>query len=126
MEMFILCQEDIFAIPLCAKGCVADLGLYLAGYNVQAGQADLSGFGFEADQWVTLRCEVRDRHVQLFVNGKKAHEASFPNKPTPLVGISYEFEGTGSVDYTRFSRPDGEVVYEDDFNALEARASSDQ
>jgi hypothetical protein len=58
---------------------------------------------------------VRDRQVQLFVDGQKAYEAALPDKPAPVVGISYEFEGTGSVDYTRFSRLNGEVVYEEDF-----------
>jgi hypothetical protein len=104
-------------IPFCAAGCVANLGLYLAGHEVKPTQADLSAFGFAPDQWVTVRCQVRNRHVQLFVDGRKAYEATFPNAPARLVGVSYEFEGTGSVDYVRFRRADGGVVYEDTFDA---------
>jgi hypothetical protein len=103
---------------------VANLELYLAGHQAKATQADLSGLGFEPDQWVTVRCEVRNKRMQLFVDGRMAYEATFPNKPARLVGVSYEFEGTGSVDYVRFSRPDGEVVYEDTFDAPAARASA--
>ncbi len=119
MDIIILCQEDIFAIPLSAKGCIANLSLYMAGLRVPGNETDLSAFGFGQDQWVTVRCEVRDRQVQLFVDGQKAYEATFPNKPAQVVGISYEFEGTGSVDYTRFSRLNGEVVYEEDFGDRE-------
>jgi hypothetical protein len=113
----LMCEEDMMFIPLCAKGCVANLGLYLAGHEVRPTQADLSGLGFPPDQWVTVRCEVRNRYLQLFVDGRKAYEATLPNPPARLVGVGYEFEGTGSVDYVRFSRPDGEVVYEDTFDA---------
>jgi hypothetical protein len=62
--------------------------------------------------------------VTLFVDGRKAYEATFPNQPVRLVGVSYDFEGTGSVDYVRFSRPDGEVVYEDAFDAPAPPASA--
>jgi hypothetical protein len=118
----LMCEEDMIFIPLCAKGCVANLSLYLAGHEVRPAQADLSGLGFEPDQWVTVRCEVRNRRMQLFVDGRKAYEATFLNKPARLVGVSYEFEGTGSVDYVRYSRLNGEVVYEDTFDAPAAQA----
>ena len=119
----LMCEDDMMLIELCAKGCVANLGLYLAGHQVEPSRADLSGLGFEPGGWVTLRCQVRNRHVQLFVDGRKAYEATFPNQPVRLVGVSYDFEGTGSVDYVRFSRPDGEVVYEDTFDAPSAAAA---
>jgi hypothetical protein len=124
VTLVLLCEDDVMLIPFCAEGCVANLGLYLAGHEVKPTQADLSALGFAPDQWVTLRCQVRNRHVQLFVDGRKAYEATFPNKPARLVGVSYEFEGTGSVDYVRFSRPDGGVVYEDTFDAPAARAAA--
>ncbi len=114
----LMCEDDMMLIELCAKGCVANLGMYLAGHGVQPTQADLSAFGFEPGGWVTLRCEVRNRHAQLFVDGRKAYEATLPNNPVRLVGVSYDFAGTGSVDYVRFSRLDGEVVYEDTFDAV--------
>jgi hypothetical protein len=117
VTLVLLCENDVMLIPFCAAGCVANLGLYLAGHEVKPTQADLSAFGFAPDQWVTVRCQVRNRHVQLFVDGRKAYEATFPNAPARLVGVSYEFEGTGSVDYVRFRRPDGGVVYEDTFDA---------
>ena len=122
--LVLLCEDDVMLIELCAKGCVANLGLYLAGHEVESARADLSGLGFEPGQWVTLRCQVRNRHVQLFVDGRKAYEATFPNRPARLVGVSYEFEGTGSVDYVRFRRPDGEVVYEDTFDVPATQASA--
>ncbi len=117
VTLVLLCEDDVLMIPFCARGCVANLGLYLAGHAVKPSEADLSALGFDPDQWLTVRCQVRNRHVQLFIDGRKAYEATLPNQPARLVGVSYEFEGTGSVDYVRFRRPDGGVVYEDTFDA---------
>jgi hypothetical protein len=118
-NIIILCKNDVFIIPLSAAGCVANLGLLLAGHNASATETDLSAFGVAPDQWVKVQCEARNKHVRLFVDGKKAYEADFPNEPTEIVGISYEFEGTGSVDYVMFSRLNGKAVFKDNFDSLQ-------
>lgn len=112
----ILCKNEFFAIPLSAKGCVGDLTLYMAGYSAEAKTKDLSGFGADLSQWVDVRCEVRNKKAQLFIGGKKAYEALIPTEAKDIVGISYDFEGTGSIDFVRFTQPDGKVVFEDDFD----------
>ena len=117
VTIMILCKNQYFAIPLSAKGCVGDLNLYLAGHFAEAKTRDLSGFGTDLSQWVDVRCEVRDRKAQLIVGGKKAYEAVLPTEAKDIVGISYDFEGTGSVDFVRFTQPNGKVVYEDNFDA---------
>ncbi len=117
MRISILCKNEFFSIPLSAKGCVANLDLYLAGHAVQAKTTDLSAFGIDHSQWVTLRCEVRNKHVTLFVDDRKVYEATAPRASVDIVGISYEFEGSGSVDFVRFRRLDGTTAFEDDFNS---------
>jgi hypothetical protein len=118
INLMILCRNQMFSIPLTAKGCVGNIGLFLAGHEAHSTTSDLSAFGADLSQWVTVRCEVKRKHLRLLVNGKKAYEATLTNTPVGIVGISYNFEGTGSVDYTRFSRPNGEVVFEEDFNQV--------
>jgi hypothetical protein len=116
-QIVLLCQNDVFLIPLCAKGCVGDLSLFLAGHLASSTHTDLSAFGCDLSQWVDVRCEVRNKRVRLWINGKQAYEAEFPNEASPLVGVSYDIEGTGSVDWVRFARLNGQVVYEDTFDA---------
>lgn len=118
VNLMILCRNEMFSIPLTAKGCVGNIGLYLAEHEAHSTTSDLSAFGADLSQWVTVRCEVKNKHLRLLINGKKAYEATLTNNPVGIVGISYNFEGTGSVDYTRFSRPNGEVVFEDNFNQV--------
>ena len=112
----ILCKNEFFSIPLSAKGCVGDLTLYLPGHPVSAKNTDLSGLGANLSNWVTLRCEVKNKQVQLFVNGRKAFVAKAPNSGRDIVGISYGFEGSGAVDFVRLQRPDKSVAFEDEFN----------
>ncbi len=112
----VLCRDDFLAFPLSAKGCVGKLGLFLAGHSASSKDTDLSAFGCQVNEWVEVQCQVRNKQVRLFVNGKKAYEAVFPHAPAEIIGIGYQFEGTGSVDFTRLSRPNGTVVYEDNFN----------
>ncbi|MVM33786.1 hypothetical protein GO755_27355 [Spirosoma sp. HMF4905] len=115
VHILVLCKNQYLSIPLSAKGCIADLNLYLAGHYAEAKTTDLSAFGADLTKWVDVRCEVRNKHVQLFVGGKKAYEAIAPNAFTDIVGVSYEFEGTGSVDFVRFNRLDGTTAFEDKF-----------
>ena len=116
VSILILCKNQYLSIPLSAKGCIADLNVYLAGHYAEAKTTDLSAFGADLSTWVDVRCEVRNKHVQLFVDGKKAYEAIAPNAFTDIVGVSYEFEGTGSVDFVRFNRLDGTTAFEDNFD----------
>jgi hypothetical protein len=111
VEILILGKNDIIAIPLCAKGCVGDLTLYAAGATVKSRDADLSKFGCDLDQWVTLRVEVKDRHMQFIVNGQTAYALTFPNAVTDIVGLQYRFNGTGAVKDTRFIKGDHVISF---------------
>jgi hypothetical protein len=117
ITIMILCKNEFFSIPLSAKGCTGNLELYLAGHSAQAKTTDLSAFGADLSQWTDLRCDVRNGQMQVFVGGKKAYETRIPTDAKDIIGISYDFEGTGSVDFVRFSQPNGTIVFEDKFDS---------
>ncbi len=117
VQVTLLCRNDMISFPLCAKGCVGQLELYLAGKNVVSTNTDLSGFGCDLDEWVNVQCKIEQKQVSLWVDGKKAYETTFPHEPTEIIGIHYQFEGTGTVDFVRLSHLNGEKVWEDDFNS---------
>ncbi|GAB3557479.1 hypothetical protein [Spirosoma fluminis] len=106
----------MFFIPLSANGCISDLSLGLAGHQVDGRNTDLSAFGVDFSDWVDLRCEVINKQARIWVNGRLAYQATLPSAPVDLVGITYDFTGTGSVAYCRFRRPDGSVVFADAFD----------
>ncbi|HTF19753.1 MAG TPA: hypothetical protein VK658_16890 [Chryseolinea sp.] len=117
VEVLIQCKDDIIIIPLSAKACIGDLNLYVCGFGIGSKQGDLSGFGCDLSDWVTLRVVTRNKHMKLIVNGKTAYELDFPNDPTGIVGVQYRFHGPASVRGTRFES--GNEVY-----ALQPAAST--
>ncbi|GAA4306763.1 hypothetical protein GCM10023143_12880 [Compostibacter hankyongensis] len=78
-------------------------------------ETDLSAFGCNLNQWVNVSCEVRNKRVQILIDGKKAYETTILNKPAEVLGVRYQFEGTGSIDYMQLSHLNGVSVLKDDF-----------
>ncbi|CCH57633.1 hypothetical protein BN8_p06831 (plasmid) [Fibrisoma limi BUZ 3] len=109
-------KEDMFFIPLSAKGCVSTLNLYAGGNEVKGTQTDLSAFGTTMQEWVDVRCEVADHQVTIWINGREAYRAKRQGVPTDIVGITFQFEGTGSVDYCRFAQSNGKIIFADNFD----------
>jgi hypothetical protein len=110
IQILIQCKDDIIMIPLSAKACIGDIGLYAAGVQVSSRQADLSRFGADLTQWTTLKVETLDRQMTFYVNGTKAYSLTFPHDPTGIVGVQYRFNGLGAVRNTRFT-DGGNTVY---------------
>ncbi|MBB5623322.1 hypothetical protein HDE69_004406 [Pedobacter cryoconitis] len=102
VEVLILCKDETIIIPLCSKGCVGDLSLYVAGTTVESKNTDLSKFGCNLDEWVKVRVESKNRHMRFFINGEEAYSLNFFSKPAAIVGLQYRFNGTGAVKDTRF------------------------
>ena len=109
VDVLIICKDEVISIPLSSKGCVGDLSLYAAGTSVSSKDTDLSKFGCDLDQWVTLRIEAKNRHVRFFVNGKLAYSLNFLSDPAEIVGLQYRFNGTGAVKNTKFFK-DNQVI----------------
>jgi hypothetical protein len=103
VQVLIQCKNDVFIIPLAAKACIGDIGLYAAGAMATSRNADLSGFGCDLTQWTTLRVTSSHRHLTFLVNGKPAWSANFPDNPEDIVGVQYRFTGTCAVKNARFT-----------------------
>ena len=106
VQILILCKNDVFIIPLCAKGCVGDLNLYAGGKAMQSQNTDLSKFGRDMSQWVQLKVEAKDKHIRILVDGEEATAFTGEYEPSDIVGVQYRFEGPAAVKDTRFTKGD--------------------
>ncbi|MFT4031165.1 MAG: hypothetical protein QM669_01980 [Siphonobacter sp.] len=122
IRIMILCKNEYFEIPLSAQGCIGQLSLYLAGHAVSAKNTDLSAFGRDLSKWVEVSCSVQKGAAEIFIDGKKVYETRISGQAQDLVGIGYDFEGTGSVDFVRFAQPNGKLVFEDTFDSHKTKA----
>jgi hypothetical protein len=110
-EILIRWESGMLMVPLSIKGCVSGLGLI----DMDGRKKDTSLLGCNFSDWVSVKVVVRDRRGELIINGKKAYDLNLDIPPSKIVGITYRFQGTGSVDAVRFSTLEGEVVYANTF-----------
>jgi hypothetical protein len=99
-------------IPLSSKGCVSTLAIA----DTDGTRRDLSAFGCDFNDWVNVKCVVKDKIAEVFVNNTSAIKLKVTGGRAKMVEVGYRFQGTGSVDFVKLSNNKGEVFYEEDFN----------
>ncbi|SFM70503.1 hypothetical protein SAMN05428949_0498 [Chitinophaga sp. YR627] len=103
IEVLILCKNDVFIIPLCAKGCEGALFLRAGNRFLESKDTDLSKFGRDLHEWVRLQVEAKDKQVRILVDGEVACAFKADYMATDIVGVQYRFQGPGAVKDTHFS-----------------------
>jgi hypothetical protein len=96
-KITLLGTKGTLQIPLCAKGCVADLQV-IANHRVFDGHTeDLSGLGVEFNHLAEVRCEVKNQLMTIFVNDKPVFSRSIEQNIGTIVGTRIQFLGAGEV-----------------------------
>lgn len=106
VSIVLLCTKGYHRIPLSVPGCVGELNLVLGNQMVSGKTTDLSGFGVDFSRWVPVRYEVVDNQATVYVNNRQVYQGHFSDEPGRVVGLRYDFLGTGAVQFARFRLPD--------------------
>ncbi len=93
----LLCSEGVHVIPLSIKGCVGELKLVLGNESIEGKIKDLSAFGVDFSDWVRVRCEVKNRHTQIFLDDRLVYKGDFQHSIGQIIGTKIRFAGTGQV-----------------------------
>jgi hypothetical protein len=112
-HIYILCKESGIWIPLSAKGCISSMDVLFTNYYRSGKQQDLSGFGVDFSKFVKVRIESKNGKANIFINDKPAYTVTGQILKTKIVGVDFEFEGAGSVDYVRLSN--SKLHYDEEF-----------
>ena len=84
-------------VGLSAKGCVSDLRLLNGGYFISGKDNDLSGFGVDFSQWTKVTCRSFGHKIEYYINDKLVYESPRPLYNENIIGIGFNFQGTGEV-----------------------------
>ena len=114
-EIRLLCEGSMISIPLSAHGCISENNLFCLGYLKKGNENDLSGFGVDFNGYVKVRLEIAGGHAKFFINEKMVYQVSHITMASRIKGIVFRFQGTGSVDWVRLSKTNGEKVYDEEF-----------
>jgi hypothetical protein len=115
MELTIVTEEDVFYVPLTAKGCVSELQLQMGDNHQRGLDTNLSALGTNVYEWQNLRIVTKAKKSVIYLGQEPVHELSFTKNFGKIVGLIYTFSGPGSVDFIRIKNKANEIVYEDEF-----------
>ena len=74
-QILLMGTMGVIIIPLSIKGCAGELFLQ-AGEHFDGRTKDLSAFGVDFSDWVTVQCRVKDKKISIHVNGALAFEGA--------------------------------------------------
>ena len=78
-------------------------------------QNDLSAFGVNLYRWQNLQIQVAGKQATIYLNDQPVYKIPFKNDFGKVVGLVYNFIGTGAIDYVKLKNGENKLVYVDEF-----------
>jgi hypothetical protein len=94
---------------LSARGCVATLRFFNGSKLVDAKTTDLSGFGANLQNWVSIACRADSGKLFMLVDQKPVYSCLLPLTTMHVLGIGFGFEGGGAVKAISLTEKDKQV-----------------
>jgi hypothetical protein len=96
-------------------GCVGDLQIKIGEVVKNSRDTNLSGLGANVYEWQKLRIENNSKNATVFLNDVEVIQINYKKDFGKIVGLTYTFNGVGSVDYVSLTDKDDKQIYHDDF-----------
>ncbi|WP_420579948.1 hypothetical protein [Reichenbachiella sp.] len=91
-------SEGAFLIPIVIPGCVGEIGLMAMDTYLSGKENDLSALGLSLQDWQIINISSHNKTLKVSMGGQMI-SAQYEMNPGYLVGVSYQFDGVGEVDY---------------------------
>lgn len=115
-ELVVICEEDVFFVRMVGKGCERDIAVKMGEVYQDGSQNDLSAFGRNLYSWQRLQIQVAGKRATIYLDERPVYTTTFKNDFGKVVGLVYNFTGTGAVDYVKLKNGENKMVYEDNFD----------
>jgi hypothetical protein len=115
-ELTIVSEEHIFFVRLTGKGCERDIMIKMGEVFQDGIHKDLSAFGRDLHHWQRLGVQVASKKATIYLDGQPVYSLTFKNDFGKVVGLVYNFRGTGAIDYVRLRNGANKHVYEEEFD----------
>ncbi len=113
-QITLMHEDGPISIVLTDKGCVSDIMLYAFDRTIDGKKADLSNFGVDFTDFVSLQCISKDGILDILLDGISLFSFEVPETPKKILGLSVHFEGAGSVEKVELKNKNG-IVYASTF-----------
>lgn len=115
-ELVVICEAHIFFVRLMGKGCERNIGIKIGEVYHDGIKNDLSAFGRNLYKWQHLEIRVVGKQATIYLDEQPVYSITFKNDFGKVVGLVYNFTGTGAVDYVKLKNGENKPVYEDEFD----------
>ncbi|HLG40780.1 MAG TPA: hypothetical protein VI461_13970, partial [Chitinophagaceae bacterium] len=114
-QLVIMCEEHIFFVRMKGKGCERNIGVKMGEVFLEGISNDLSAFGRDVYKWQHLQIQVANKKATIYLDEQPVYTISFKNDFGKVVGLVYNFTGTGAIDYVKMKNETGNMIYEEEF-----------
>jgi hypothetical protein len=115
-ELTIVCEEHIYFVRLMGKGCERDIAVKMGEVFHDGIHKDLSRLGRNLYQWQHLQIKIADKKATIYLDEQSVYSVAYKKDFGKVVGLIYNFSGTGAIDYVRLQNGENKVVYADEFD----------
>jgi hypothetical protein len=115
-QLTVICEENIFFLTLTGKGCERNTAIQMGEVYQEGTTSDLSAFGRNLYNWQHLRIQVAQKRATIYLDDQPVHTITFQQDFGKVVGLVYNFEGTGAIDYVKLTNGENKLIYDDEFN----------
>jgi hypothetical protein len=115
-QLTVICEEHIFFVTMTGKGCERNIAIKMGEVYQDGTNSDLSAFGRNLYSWQHLRIQVAQKRATVYLDDQLVHTITFQKEFGKVVGLVYNFEGTGAVDYVTLKNGENKLVLDDEFN----------
>lgn len=115
MAVLLITTENIFKVGLVRKGCETGADYKLGEIYRSGRDNDLAKLGVDVYDWNDIRVEVKGKKAVIYINDEPAYTENFEEELGNIMGLSYIFEGAGSIDSARLYDGKGRLAFEDGF-----------
>lgn len=107
-------SEGAFLVPLVIPGCVGEINLMAMDNFVLGKENDLSALGISLFEWQQINISSHNKELTISI-GNQQLSVPFKMEPGYLVGISYQFDGLGEIDYLTLTNTETSWQFDDNF-----------
>jgi len=115
-ELVILCEAHIFYVRIMGKGCERNAGIKMGEVVHDGSDHDLSALGRNLHEWQDLQVRVEQKKATIYLDKQPVYSIGFKGDFGRVVGLTYNFLGTGAIDYVALKNGKNKLVYQEDFD----------
>ncbi len=98
------------------QDCIEYAVLHIAETTITGNEKLLSFMDLNLQEWQVVKIKLQNHVAYIYVNDKEIHRLRYKGDLGKIKVVSYNFKGSGSVDWVKLSDSyTGKVVFEDDF-----------